>query len=47
MYVPHFYPLPGVKSILNTLSVFTLDTILRDYRNKGTGKMKSNMLRFL
>ena len=47
LYVPHFYPLPGVKSILNTLSVFTLDTILRDYRNKGSGKMKSNMLRFL
>ena len=47
LYVPHFYPLPGVKSILNTLSVFTLDTILKDYRNKGSGKMKSNMLRFL
>ena len=47
LYVPHFYPLPGVKSILNTLSVFTLDTILKDYRNKGSGQMKSNMLRFL
>ena len=42
LYIPHIYPLPVIKNIANFLSHKVLSTILTDYRNKGTKKMKSS-----
>ena len=43
LYIPHIYPLPVIKNIVNFMSLKVLRTILTDYRNKGTKKMKNSL----
>ena len=43
VYIPHIYPLPGLKNILNLISNKVLSNILHDYRNKGTKKMTNSL----
>jgi len=35
IYIPHIYPLPGIKQTLDFLGDFTLKKILADYQKKG------------
>ena len=44
LYVPHIYPLPLVKTCLNTTTKYVLQNILHNYRTKGSKKMKSSGL---
>ena len=44
LYVPHIYPLPLIKTTLNTATKYVLQNILHNYRTKGSKKMESSGL---